>query len=87
MRTIFLALLLPLAACGGAGGSNDTAQSPDNAAPPPSGPPPKTPVMQVTPAPGNEAEWMTPRPGAGDPTTAPYGNLLDQPLVDAPPAR
>ncbi|WP_281422786.1 hypothetical protein [Sphingomonas yunnanensis] len=43
--------------------------------------------MQITPAPGNEAEWMEPRDAPGAPTSAPYANLLDQPVVKGPPAK
>lgn len=77
MRTILLAFLLPLAACDSGGEGNETA------GPPPGSnvTPPTTPVMQVTPAPGNSAEWMEPVEAPGAPATAPYGNLLDQPLV------
>ena len=56
-------------------------------APSPTGPPPKTPVMQVTPAPGDTPSWMEPRPNKGDPKSAPFGNLLDQPVVNAPRRR
>lgn len=56
--------------------------------PSPTGPPPTTPVIQDPPrAPGNEASWMEPQAAPGAPTSAPYGNLLDQPLVNAAPAR
>lgn len=90
MRALTLALVLPLAACGSGQGGNDTAAQGGNAeAPLPkaTGPAPRTPVTQISPEPGNEAEWMAPQPAAGDPTSAPYANLLDQPLVDAPPKR
>ncbi|WP_019515832.1 hypothetical protein [Sphingomonas sp. Mn802worker] len=92
MRLILLALLLPIAACGkggdgksgdaGAKGSEGAAAT---AAPmaTPTGPPPKTPVMQVTLAPGKQPGWLQPRSDKGDPKSAPYGNLLDQPVVNA----
>ncbi|MGK6323498.1 hypothetical protein ACMGDM_10460 [Sphingomonas sp. DT-51] len=77
-------LALPfLAACGGGdGGGNQAAPVPKA-----TGPAPKTPVMEITPAPGNQAEWMEPRDAPGAPTSAPYANLLDQPVVKGPPAR
>ncbi|TCP34985.1 hypothetical protein [Sphingomonas sp. BK235] len=83
MRTVPLSLLpLLLAACGGEGGGNQTAPAPS-----PTGPAPKTPVMDITPVPGNEAEWMEPRDAPDAPPSAPYANLLDQPVVKGPPAR
>ena len=92
MRPLILgvipALLLPLAACGGGdGGNNASDGAPGNGADAapignPTAPPPKTPVLDVEGAPGNQAGWMEPKPGGGDPTSAPYGNLLDQPLVN-----
>ncbi|MEH3037918.1 MAG: hypothetical protein PGN23_15750 [Sphingomonas adhaesiva] len=73
--------LLLLAACGrGEGTGNEVAARPTPAS---TLPPPRTPVMQVSPAPGNEASWLEPRPDGDAPTQAPYGNLLDQPLVGA----
>lgn len=92
MRLLVLALFVPLAACGkgeagrssdaarGSGGGNAAAAAPMAT---PTGPPPKTPVMQVTPAPGTQPKWLRPRSNAGDPKTAPYDNLLGQPVVNA----
>jgi len=84
MRALSLLLLLSLAACGGGkeGSGNQAAPAPS-----PTGPAPKTPVMQITPAPGNAAEWMEPRDAPGAPASAPYANLLDQPVVKGPPAK
>ena len=84
MRALSLLLLLSLAACGGGkeGSGNQAAPAPS-----PTGPAPKTPVMQITPAPGNAAEWMEPRDAPGAPARAPYANLLDQPVVKGPPAK
>lgn len=91
MRMLFLALLIPLAACGkgGDGNSSDAAGKGggDASAPAPiatpTGPPPKTPVMQVTPAPGKQPQWLEPRADRSNQKQAPYGNLLSQPVVDA----
>ncbi len=97
MRTLFLALLLPLAACSGGGdGNNSSDAAGDESAqgnaggppvPRPTGPAPRTPVLNVQDAASNDSEWLDPQPAPRDPKTAPYGNLLDQPLVDAPPQR
>jgi len=90
MRPLFLAPLVLLAACGkggegeGKSGGNAAAAAPLAK---PTGPPPKTPVMQVTPVPGVQPEWLGARPGRGDPRTAPYGTLLNQSVVDAPSKR
>ena len=88
MRPLLLLSLLSLAACGGGDDGNNSADAAGagnqqvpmgNAA----GPTPKTPVIRNLPvAPGNEATWMEPRPAPGAPTAAPYGNLLDQPVVN-----
>ena len=94
LSAVSLALLLaPLAACGkgdggdapGKGGEGDAAAAAPLATP--TGPPPKTPVMQVTPAPGNQPAWLGARQGSRDPKTAPYGTLLNQSVVDAPSQR
>ena len=79
MRMCGLILALLLAACGQNEAGGDNAQAP---APQPSGPPPLTPTMNVTGPPGDAAPWMDPTSNAGDPATAPYGNLLDQPVVN-----
>lgn len=92
MRLFLLALLVPLAACGKGEGGNSSdagAKSGGNSAAvapmaTPTDPPPKTPVMQVTPAPGTQPQWLEPRSDKGAPKSAPYGNLLNQPVVDAP---
>lgn len=96
MRIFLLALLLPLAACSGGGDGNNSSDAGGNEsaggnaeAPVPenTGPAPRTPVINVADAASNESEWLEAQPAPGDPTRAPYGNLLDQPLVDAPPQR
>lgn len=81
-RRFAIAPLLFLAACGG--GADDNAAAP---AEQPTVAAQGTPVENVTVALGNEESWMEPREDAGDPKQAPYGNLLDQPLVDAPHKR
>ena len=79
MRLVLPAALL-LAACPGDGVEIDnSAQTP---APKPTGPAPKTPVTSISPAPGNSAAWMDARDGADDPKSAPYANVLDQPVVN-----
>ena len=79
MRATLLVSLVLLAACSGGGEANNTAQAP---APKPTGPAPKTPVTRISPAPGKAPTWMGVRNDAGDPKTAPYGNLLEQPVVN-----
>lgn len=86
MYRFLLPLLLALSACGG------RREEPDNAASREAEAhervqPETTPVLEVPAAPGNEAAWIAPREGPGPRPTAPYGNLLDAPLVDAPAAR
>ncbi|MBW6525295.1 hypothetical protein KZ813_00410 [Sphingomonas sp. RHCKR7] len=85
MRALPLIALLSLTACGG--GGEEGAGNKAAPAPTPTGPAPKTPVMQITPAPGKEVEWMEPRDAPNAPPSAPYGNLLDQPVVKGPAAR
>lgn len=81
---LFLALAcVSLAACGGSGDEPPAAPPTPRA----TAPAPRTPVMEITPAPGNEAAWMGARDAPDAPATAPYGNLLDQPVVKGPPAR
>ena len=81
MRDAFLAVLTLVAACSGGGsGNNSSAQAP---APKPTGPAPMTPITGVSPVPGRTPTWMGARDDAGDPKTAPYGNLLQQPVVNA----
>lgn len=76
---------LLLAACSQGDAGNAGAPAP---APQPTGPAPKTPLTGITPAPGKTPTWLGARDGTDDPKTAPYGNLLDQPVVkDANRAR
>lgn len=84
---MLLAPVLLLAACGGSGNTASAAGNGadgNQAEPVPSrtGPPPLTPRLNVPPQ-GNEAgEWLGPRAPSSAPPTAPYGNLLDQPVVN-----
>lgn len=82
MRALLPVLCL-LAACSGGGEGNKTAAAPPPA-PAPSGPAPETPVTNITPAPGRTPTWLEARAGSGDPKRAPYGDVLDQPVVDKP---
>ncbi len=95
MRVLILALLLPLAACsGGADEGNNSsdaggAAAQGNAAPvpEPTGPAPRTPVMNVQDVTTNDTDWLDPQAAPDAPRAAPYGNLLDDPVVKGPPAR
>ena len=81
MRLLPLLLALPLAACGG-GDDRDNAAAENSAPPARSGPPPKTPVLEI-PAGGNGTDtWIEPRVAPGPTPSAPYGNLLDAPVVE-----
>lgn len=89
MRRLLLLPLLSLAACGGGDDGNNSADAAGAAANQQvpmgnaAGPTPTTPVIRNPPvAAGNEATWMEPRPAPDAPTAAPYGNLLDQPVVN-----
>lgn len=81
MRPIVLAALLSLAACGGGSesGNGTAANAPSAAA---TVAPETTPVLNVAETPGNEAAWMEPREAPGPRPSAPYGNLLDAPVVE-----
>lgn len=88
MRFLLAAFALPLAACGGGSdGGNEGAANTAQPAPRPTAPAPRTPVLDVDGVAANQAEWIGPREAPGARPTAPYGNLLDEPVVDAPPAR
>ena len=82
MRLLLSLGCVLLTACGG--GEEPPAAPPTRRA---TAPAPRTPVMEVTPTAGNEAAWMAPRPAPDAPATAPYDNLLDQPVVKGPPAQ
>lgn len=73
---IFLASALLIAACS-PGQDNATTPTPE-----PTAPAPKTPLTDIRPEPGNSAGWMAPADNGSDPKDAPYGDLLDQPLVN-----
>jgi len=80
MRAVLLAALLLPACSSGGEGNNTAAQAP---APRPTGPAPKTPVTKITPEPGKAPSWLDARDDPAAPRTAPYGNTLNEPLVDA----
>jgi len=48
---------------------------------------PPIPVTVITPAPGKSPSWMGARRAPDAPQTAPYGDLLDQPMVNGAAAR
>lgn len=79
MRAFLLSAAVLLAACSGGDEANTAAETP---APKATGPAPQTPVTGISPEPGNSSSWMRTRDDAGDPKSAPYGNLLDQPVVN-----
>ncbi len=81
MRHLILPVCLLLAACGK--GGEEQAKTADPApAPSPTAPAPRTPVMQITPAPGDQPTWLAPRPANSAAVQAPYGNLLNKPVVE-----
>lgn len=87
-RLALLLLALPLAACGGGNAEREEGGAGNNAAVAAARVPPQTtPVLNVGETTGNEATWIEPRDTPGPRPTAPYGNLLDDPVVDAPPAK
>lgn len=87
-RLALLLLAVPLAACGGGGERREEGGGANNAAAAAARVPPQTtPVLNVAETSGNEATWIEPRDPPGPRPTAPYGNLLDDPVVDARPAK
>jgi hypothetical protein len=78
MRCTLPALLLLAACSGGEDAKNSSAPAPK-----PTGPAPKTPVTSISPEPGKSPTWMGVREGAEDPKSAPYSDVLDQPVVNA----
>lgn len=76
-----LPLAAALAACSSSddGGNNAAAAAP---APAPTGPAPKTPKLDLPPQGADAGDWMKPQAAPNDPKEAPYGNLLDQPVVN-----
>jgi hypothetical protein len=86
MRRLLLAALLPISACGGGsdGGNQAWGNAPAAAS---SVAPETTPVLNVAGTPGNEATWMEPQVSPGPRPSAPYGNLLDAPVVETPRAK
>lgn len=80
MRALPLALCVSLAACGGGGEKRQP--PPPEPTPSATAPAPKTPVMQITPLPGDAPKWMEPRPDPGATLRAPYEGRLDRPVVE-----
>lgn len=81
-----LAAALALAACHSGDEANNAAAAPPPP-PRPTGPPPLTPRLNL-PSQGNEAgDWLGPQAPVTPPQQAPYGNLLDQPVVNGATAR
>jgi hypothetical protein len=80
IRVLLLPLLcLPVAACGK---SDDAKAPPPAPVPTATAPAPRTPVMQITPAPGATPAWLKPRPHEGAAVRAPYGGALDRQVVE-----
>lgn len=84
IRALLPLLCLSVAACG---------KGEDEKAPPPAplpsatAPAPRTPVMQITPAPGATPAWLKPRPAQGADLRAPHADLLTDPVVERRTAR
>jgi len=89
MRASILATLLSLAACTSEPAANNAPETSNAAAAAPrlTGPAPKAPVTDVTPAPGESPSWMGARSAPDAPQSAPYADLLDQPVVNGAAAR
>ncbi len=83
MRRLLPLSCLMLVACGKGEPAKEQAQP----APTPraTAPAPRTPVMQITPAPGATPAWLKPQPGQGAELKAPYGDLLNKPVVEGAP--
>ncbi|WP_156347952.1 hypothetical protein [Sphingomonas sp. Leaf231] len=72
-------ICVSLAACGGSGEERTPPAAPTPTA---TAPAPRTPVMQITPAPGGTPEWLEPQPHEGANMRAPYGELLNKPVAE-----
>ncbi len=79
IRALLPLLCLSVASCGK---SDDAKAPPPAPVPTATAPAPRTPVMQITPAPGATPAWLEPRPHEGAPVRAPYGGTLDRPVVE-----
>ena len=84
MIRLLIIAALALTACSSEPANNTAAAAP---APAPTAPPPMTPTTNITAAPGENPSWLGARPDSSAPETAPYGNLLDQPVVNGAGAR
>jgi hypothetical protein len=79
IRVLLPVLCLSVAACGK---GDDEKTPPPAPLPTATAPAPRTPVMQITPAPGATPGWLAPRPHEGAPVRAPYGGTLDRSVVE-----
>lgn len=82
---LFVAPALLLAACSGGDekGAANNAAAAQEAAAAANRPAPTTPQLNVQDATAEE-NWIAPQNGASDPKSAPYGNILSEPVVNAP---
>jgi hypothetical protein len=77
IRALLPLLCLSLAACG----KGEEDKPPPAPLPSPTAPAPRTPVMRITPAPGEQPAWLEPQPHDGANMRAPYGELLNEPVA------
>ncbi len=80
IRALLPLLCLPIAACGS--GEQPKQEAAPAPAPSATAPAPRTPVMQITPAPGETPAWLKPQPHQGERLRAPYDTRLDRPVVE-----
>ncbi len=78
-RRLLPLLCLTVAACGTGDQPQEDAATPGPRA---TAPAPRTPVMQITPAPGATPAWLEPQPHRGAQVRAPYDGSLDRPVVE-----
>ncbi|VXC43220.1 hypothetical protein [Sphingomonas sp. 8AM] len=79
IRALLPLLCLSIAACDKGGEDKSPPPAP---LPTATAPAPRTPVMQITPAPGATPAWLEPRPHKGAAVRAPYGGTLDRSVVE-----
>ncbi|WP_341207310.1 hypothetical protein [uncultured Sphingomonas sp.] len=84
IRALLPLLCLSVAACGK---SDESKTPPPAPLPSPTAPAPRTPVMQITPAPGATPAWLKPRPAQDADLRAPHADLLTDPVVERRAAR